>query len=458
MRKTFLFCSLLISLNLFGQSKIKIKVVDIKDSVAYLGYHFADKRFVLDTVVVENNSVEFTKSTSFKTGLYFLYTPNVYFEFIVNEKEIELESVGPNYFENLKVISSEENKIFQEMQLFVSSKRKKYKEITESMKEINDSSKISSDNKLLANIDKEVFAYQRQIAIDHPDFFVSKMMMAMQKPLMPDSLLGEGKSMELKRYEYYKSHYFDGIDIADPGLLRTPLLNQKIIEYLDKVVLQDADSVIKEVDWLIESAKANEETYRYLLVTLSNKYESSPIMGQDEVFVHIIEKYYLTGKASWVDDELIGKLTERIASIKPNFIGNKAPALILTDTLFSSVSLYEIGSDYIVLYFYDPDCGHCKVKTPLLHDAYARLQSKNVEILAINITTNRARWLEYIKANDLQWINLMDEKGTSNFRYFYDVRSTPTVFILDKNKKIIAKKIDADQVEDFINKSIERGL
>ena len=344
------------------------------------------------------------------------------------------------------------------MQLFVSSKRKKYKEIADTMKEANDSSKITSDNKLLAIIDKEVAAYQRQIAIDYPDFFVSKMMMAMQKPVMPDSLMGEGKSAELKRYLYYKSHYFDGIDIADPGLLRTPLLNQKIIEYLDKVILQDADSVIKEVDWLIESAKSNEETYRYLLVTLSNKYETSSIMGQDEVFVHIIEKYYLTGTAPWVDDELIGKLTERIATMKPNFIGNEAPALILTDTLLSRVSLYEVGSDYTVLYFYDPDCGHCKVKTPLLYDAYGRLQSKNVEILAINITTNRVRWLEYIKANDLQWINLMDEKGTSNFRYFYDVRTTPTVFILDKNKKIIAKKIDAEQVEDFINKSIARGL
>ena len=43
--------------------------------------------------------------------------------------------------------------------------------------------------------------------------------------------------------------------IADAGLLRTPLLHQKIIEYLDKVIVQVPDSVINEVDMLLEKTK-----------------------------------------------------------------------------------------------------------------------------------------------------------------------------------------------------------
>ena len=457
--KKYLFIVVLICFgsSLFSQSSIKLTVTDISDSVAYLGYHFADKRFVLDTVAVNETVVEFTHQNQFRPGLYFLYTPAVYFEFIVNEDEIELSSTGPDYMENLKVIQSKENKIFHEMQVFVTGKRKEYNLISSGMKENTDTVEVLQARKKLNLIDSTVSNYQRTIAANYPGTFVSKMMWAMQKPVMPDSLKGNAEGMDLVRYNYYKDHYFDGVDIADPGLLRTPLLHAKIMEYLDKAILQNPDTVIKEVDLLISISKSNEETYRYLLVTLSNKYETSPVMGHDEVFVHIIEKYYLTGEATWVNDDLIGKLSERIATMKPNFLGNQAPQLVLTDTMSSKVSLYDLTSDYVVLYFYDPDCGHCKEKTPVLFESYSRLQSKSVEILAVNITTNKDRWLEYIRDNGFDWVNLMDENGSSNFRYYYDVRSTPTVFILDKEKKIIAKKLDAAQVEEFINRSIEQA-
>ncbi len=451
------FTSFIVTIAYAQSARIQLTVEDIQDSVAYLGYHFADKRFVLDTVIVDGPEIEFAKDKPYKTGLYFFYTPNVYFEFIVNEPEIIIETIGPNYLQNLKVIKSEENKVFQEMQQYVSGNRKTYKELSALAEELKDDS-IGLDDlrKKLKHIDKDVSEYQKKIALDHPDMFVSKMMLTMQKPQIPDSLKGISRDLEIKRYLYYKNHFFDGIDIADAGLLRTPLLHQKIIEYLDKVIVQVPDSVINEVDMLLEKAKRNEESFRYLLVSLSNKYETSPIMGQDKVFVHIIEKYYLTGTATWVDDELIKKLSERIETIKPNFIGNQAPPLILTDTTFSRFSLYDLKSDYVVLYFYDPDCGHCKKMSPILYEAYGRMSLNNIEVLAINITTNYDRWKEYIYENEFDWVNLVDSNGKSNFRYYYDVRSTPTIYILDKNKKIIAKKIEASQVEDFINAASEK--
>ncbi len=433
-------------------SRIELKVDGINDSIAYLGYHFADKRFVLDTVAITGPDIKFTHSDPYKTGLYFFYTPNVYFEFIVNEQEIILETSGPSYFQNLKVIKSEENRVFQKMQQYVSAKRKTYKELAEQAEGLRgDSIALANLKTNLKKIDAEVAAYQKKVAVDNPDLFVAKMMLVMQKPVIPDSLHGETKALQMQRYQYYKNHFFDGIDIADPSLLRTPLLHQKINEYLDKVIIQNPDSVIQEVDMLLGKFKENEESYRYLLVTLSNKYETSAIMGQDEVFVHIVEKYYLTGTATWVNDDLIQKLTERIETIKPNLLGKQAPPLILTDTTFTRFALYDLKSDYIVLYFYDPDCGHCKKTTPIIYEAYARLRAKNVEILAINTTTNVDRWKEYIHENEFDWVNLMDSYGNTNFRYYYDVRTTPTIYILDKDKKIIAKKIDGSQIEEFIN-------
>lgn len=438
-------------------SVVQITVDDIKDSVGYLGYHFADKRFVKDTAEIQNNGqVLFTSNSSFDPGLYFFYTPNVYFEFIVNEPEIILQTKGGDYVSNMNVIRSEENKIFNEMQLYVTKKRKEYGELASQADSLDLDSleKVQLSDELTA-IDSTVKKYQNDLVVQYPGTFVSRMVAAMQKPEIPDSLLGNSPEKNIARYLYYKNHFFDGVDLTDAGLLHTPIYNQKIIEYLDKVIVQNPDSIIREVDFLINAVSQNEEIYRYMLVTLSNKYETSPVMGMDKVFVHIVETYYLTGSTSWADDELIKKLTERILTIKPNFIGNQAPQLVLNDTLLTSISLYDIKAEYIILYFYDPDCGHCKKKTPVLYEAYGNLRGKNVEVLAINITTDAERWKEYINENEFDWINLMDSYNRSNFRYYYDVRSTPVLYILDRDKVIIAKKLDAGQVEEFITRRMQ---
>lgn len=442
----------------FGQKySIKITVEDFSDSVAFLGYHFADKRFVQDTVPVDNNhTVIFTANTPYKPGLYFFYTPNVYFEFIVNEPEIVLQTKGEDYVANMQVIKSEENRIFKEMQLYVTGKRKTYNKLAaraDSLKE--DSLALNQIRKKLQDIDVDVKDYQNALIIRYPDTFVARMVAAMQKPDIPDSMIGNDTEKSQMRYHYYKNHYFDGVDLADAGLLRTPIFDQKIVEFLDKVIIQNPDSIIQEINFLLNAAEENDEVYRYMLVTLTNKYETSPIMGMDEVFVYIVEQYYLTGTADWVDADMLKKLSERIATIKPNFIGNQAPPLVLNDTLLTTVSLYDIHADYTILYFYDPDCGHCKKKTPVLYEAYGNLRNKNIEVLAINITTNTERWKEYITENEFDWINLMDSFNRSDFRYYYDVRTTPTLYILDKEKKIIAKKLDTSQVEEFINARME---
>jgi peroxiredoxin len=349
------------------------------------------------------------------------------------------------------VLKSEENKIFQEMQAYISAKRMSYNELSKKIEESPEDSSLAIQLKSqMKEIDEEVKAYQNTLAAQNEGTFASRMIKAMQKPIIPDSLIGDGEDLLAKRYNYYRDHYFDGVEIADPGLLRTPVLNQKVLDYFDNVIVQIPDTVIKEVDWFLSEAIKDAEVYRYALVTLTSKYESSPIMGLDEVFVHIVENYYLKGSADWVDDETHDKLAERIATMKPNFLGNQAPPLSLNDTLFSTIKLYDINTDYTVLYFYDPDCGHCKKKTPVLYEAYSKLRNQSVEVLAICITTDTDRWKEYIRDNSFDWVNLADSYGKSNFRYYYDIRSTPIIYILDKDKKIIAKKLDATQVESFI--------
>ena len=353
-----------------------------------------------------------------------------------------------------KISGSPINIGFYEMQKFTSAKRKESTQLQASIDSTATAAEKEALTERLKAIDKEVKDYQLKLQVQYPGTILDRLVRIMQTPIAPD-VPADADSLTFK-YTYYKTHYWDGIDIADPGLLRSPILHNKIMDYLDNVVIQQADTAIAAVDDLLAASRKNDEAFRYLLISLTNKYESSKIMGFDKVFVHLVDQYYLTNQATWTDAETVAKLEERAASIRPNFIGNPAPAFTLQDTLGRDYRLYDIDAKYTVLYFYDPDCGHCKKSTPGLYDAYADLQSKNVEVLAICTTTDGKRWHEFIVDNDLDWINLADLASKTHFKYYYDVRSTPTVYILDEDKKILLKKIATEDIPSIIDQLIAR--
>jgi peroxiredoxin len=311
--------------------------------------------------------------------------------------------------------------------------------------------RIDSQLKQL-NIDVE--NYQNDLKATYKNTFFERLIILMQPP--PKPIISD-KINKPSTYHYYKNNFWNSINITDPGLLRTPILNAKINDYLDNVIMQQSDSVIKEVDQLIAKASSSKEAFRYVLITLINKYESSPVIDFDKVFVHLIEKYYLTGQAdAWTSKETRDQLQRRVDMIKPNFLGKNAPELILRDTLGNKINLRDIDAKFTILYFYDPDCSHCKKKTPMLYEMYPNLVAKGVEILAICTATDEKKWKDFIIKEDLGWINLADLESKTDVKYYYDIQSIPTIYILDKNKKIILKKISAEKIPPIIDTLINK--
>ena len=457
MKNIFLSIFILIPSFIFAQGyKIEATVHNSTDTVAYLGHHFATQRYLDDTVNIVNGKAVFTGNKTLEDGIYFYYTPSIYFEFLVEDQQFSLETTAPDFTATMKVVNSKINEGFYSLQRFTGEMKSK----NQALRTVYDSAKNETDKERikdqLTELNKGVEAYQNKLKQQYEGTYFARLITLMQSPKVPETPEGVDNP-QLFRYEYYKNNFWKGIDIADPGLLRTPLLDAKIKDYLDNVIIQQSDSVIKEVDKLIAQAVKSKEAYRFLLITLVNKYEASPVMDFDKVFVHIIENYYLTGTADeWTNKETLDKLKNRIAMIKPNFLGNDAPQLIMWDTLGNEINLRDIDAEYTVLYFYAPDCGHCKKKTPILYEAYPELVTKGVEILAICTNTDEAEWKKFIKKDDLGWINLADLENKTYVKYYYDIRSTPTVYILDKDKKILLKKIDALDVPDVIDQLIKQ--
>jgi peroxiredoxin len=175
-------------------------------------------------------------------------------------------------------------------------------------------------------------------------------------------------------------------------------------------------------------------------------------MGFDKVFVNIAERYYLSNQAYWADSTLKAKIEERVNKIKPNILGTAAHDLIMPDTGLVMRRLYDVKADYTVLAFWDPTCGHCKKEIPALshfRDS-ARAAKLNIEVFAVGIESDIDLWKNFVKEHKLTFINVSDLYNNTRFRSYYDIYSTPVIYLLDSRKRIIAKRLDVDKLKDFI--------
>jgi thiol-disulfide isomerase/thioredoxin len=210
------------------------------------------------------------------------------------------------------------------------------------------------------------------------------------------------------------------------------------------------DSINKEADRVLEMSGKNKDVFQYVAVWLLNRYATSEIMGQDAVVVHLADRVYLAGKAPWASEEYINDLRKRVDRLRPNLIGTKAAEMVMSTFAGYYVSLYDVKAEFTIVYFWEPDCGHCKEATPILKTYYDENRSKGIEVFAVCTQSDREKWESYIADHGLSWINGWDPQRLSRFDYFYNVESTPLVYILDRDKKIIAKRISVEDIGPFI--------
>jgi len=458
-----LFLSILsVKVNASSAYEIKVHIIGLSDSSIYLGNHYGEKQYVRDTVKLDKDGwATFSGKETLPGGIYLVVLPGkTYFEIIVNEQNFTIETDTIDYVQHMKVIGSLENKLFNEHQRFIIDKTKASQELKYKL-DANKENKDSSEaiKKRITNLDKEVKDYRLKIMADYPNTFMAKIIKTMQEPEVPEAPKdNSGKIDSSFQFKYYKAHFFDNVDFSDERLLRTPIFYNKIKTYTQQLTIPIPDSIIPSVDTVIEKSRANKEVFKYSVATLANYYETSNIMGYDKVFVHIAEKYYLTNDAFWADSTLKAKIYERVQKIKPNILGTPAHNLAMPDTGLKMHSLYDIKAKYTILAFWDPTCSHCKTEIPKLSHYYDSVKTKGVsiEVFSVGIESDIELWKKFIRDNKLKWINVSDLYNQTNFRAYYDIYSTPVIYLLDDQKRIIAKRLDTDKIRDFIQHEEEK--
>ena len=175
-------------------------------------------------------------------------------------------------------------------------------------------------------------------------------------------------------------------------------------------------------------------------------------MGMDALFVDLARTYYLSGQAFWTTEESMKKIRENVLFAENNLIGKIAPDLTLENIDGEYINLHKIKSEITVLIIFEPECSHCKVFVPQFHaDVYQKYKDKGLKVYAIYSMTDKEEWSDFLTKHNLyDWINVWDETHISQFKVLYDARKTPAVYVLDENKKIIAKGLSVQQINDLL--------
>ncbi|MGZ4059431.1 MAG: DUF5106 domain-containing protein, partial [Bacteroidia bacterium] len=279
---------------------IKITSKGLKEgSMCLLACYFADKNFIKDSAKANaKGEVLFTNTEKYPQGIYLFVLPNKkYFDFVMDEgQNFSLETDTTDFVKNMKVKGSDENKYFFEYNVFMAGKQKQIEPLRDELKSIKsskDSTKMVQDK--IAAIDKEVVNYKLNFMKANPKSFLTTLFKAMQEPIVPEApILPNGRKDSTFAYHYFKTHYFDNIDFSDDRLLRTPIFQNKIKYYLDKLTPQTPDSINISCDYIIEKARANNDIFKQMVSWMTYNYESSMNMGFDAIFVHLVQRYYVT--------------------------------------------------------------------------------------------------------------------------------------------------------------------
>jgi thiol-disulfide isomerase/thioredoxin len=442
--------------------QITATVEGIKDTSLVLGYYFNKQMLVKDTVQVDASGTgTFKGEEALPGGIYVMYLPDkTYFDVLISkDQNFTLTTKAGDFIHATKIKGAPESESFLDYQRFLVLQQQKAQELQKKMQSLDKESKeYQQIIEQLKSIDQNVKKRMRSTMEDNEGSFLATFIRAVQDIKVPDyseipqDAANRDSIVQSKKYYYYKSHYFDNMDLNDPRLLRTPIFTDKLEQYFTKTLHQIPDTLIKAANWLVGQS-SNDEMRKYLIQYLFNMANDSKVMGMDAMLVNMAENYYLSGQASWADSTFLSELQERVLKMKPNLIGNTAPDLKLFAIDNQVFRLSEIRAPLTVIIFWEPECGHCEKEIPKLKQlVWDQYQHHGIKIFAVYTQLDKVPWEEFIETHDLfEWMNVYDPTMRSNFRNLYDIYSTPVIYVLDENKKIIAKRISSEQLPGFID-------
>lgn len=433
--------------------RIEIKAPDAKGKTIYLAKYWNGASYTIDSTTITNKGQALMVTDSvIRDGQYLLHIkPNVNFDLLLSgEKQIVVKIDTRNPQNSVIEGSLDTHNLWK----YSIALQKNEAEKTVLQRQLSDSTisdkerakltrKFTDNNADAANLLNTAIS-------NNSDNWFGIYLKGMQTPAVPH-IHPKSSDEASENREYMKEHFFDNISLTDRRFWTTSYFTSLVDVYLKDVVEDNPDSTAQAAVRLVAATQNDPYCFEQMLSYLSNTFSKSNKLGAENVWAALAEEYIFDKNVPWISEVQEASLMNEYVKIQHNRIGMTAVDIPLQKIDSTVFSLYDIDAEYIIMYFYNPTCGHCITEVPLLHDQlYAKYKDKGLEILAINTNPDQEMWEDFVSKNKLNgWINCGDPHYKSQYWMYYDVSGTPMVFVLDKDKKIIAKKIDVKTLEEL---------
>lgn len=454
----FILCTTVSLLAQEDSYHIKFKIDNYDGEILTIANNMLQQQYVVDTVKIsEDGYFHFRDTTELPKGIYLavMAPKNDYFQFLVGNEEPFFELSGNKKdLSGLTTKNSRENKDFFDYLAFLEKQRRADEPLRAALKTPSiDPAEKARIEKERAEINEAVEDYQQKLIQDKKDSFVAAIVKANQPIIPPDfEELPEDKRRE-RQWRYMQKNYFQNINLKDERLLRTPFLFERIDYFIHKLHVKHPDTIALAIHTVLQKMKPGSDMLKVYLSHYLNEAARSKIVGMDGVYVFLIDNYYSKGLAPWSDEETLRSFRENADRLRPILIGKTAPDIKMQRRDGSEISLHEVKDEYTVLYFWRYDCGHCKESTPKMQEFHNKWKDKGVSLFAVCAKVGKEVppcW-EYIDEQGINdWLHTVDPYLRSRYVKLYDVQSTPAIFVLDKDKKIISKRIGAEQLDELL--------
>ena len=444
-----------------GKMHVEISIDGAGNDLAKLLGVYGNQNFLVDSAKSDANGLfVFDADTLLPKGFYYvmLRSDNSYFQMLMgDDQEFSLSSIKGNYIESVKVDGDLDNQLLYSNLQFESDFNKRLTPVKEKLAGLTEGT--AEYNQVSLQQDKlveERKAHVASYAQDHPDSFFTRFKVSGQNPELTFPKLPTGELDQVTQIFRYRNEFFTGVDFDADWTLRTPVFANKLRKYIRELTPQNADSLIRYSDALIEKTKNNKELFKFTVNWIALEYKTPKTMGTEALYVHMIDNYWTEELAWWSNPEEIKGLRGEISLMKPSLIGKIGQDISGTDESGNTVSLYGLKSPVKVVFIYSYECEHCQKETPDMVRVYNQWKNQGVEVFALCTDKEKGPWLDFVRQNNMNFTNCFDPERKSRYDRKYHIDITPELYVLDKNNTIIASNLSPNQLPDFLQREREK--
>ncbi|AGY53529.1 Thiol-Disulfide Isomerase [Bacteroidales bacterium CF] len=230
-------------------------------------------------------------------------------------------------------------------------------------------------------------------------------------------------------------------------------INAFLNDYLKVVDISDTSAIRAAIEPLFsKSIEGGPDLYRLMFLRLFDILQLSDDTTYQKCALFVAENYITNRSDLWWDNSVPGEYVPKMAErIKRNMAGAIANDFTFYTKKMKPVRLHEIDSKYTILYFYSPKCAVCKPFGMDLKSIYKSLKKRGAEVIAVDVESDLYTFKKELKNAKAPWQRyyVKDEDRLDLF-YKFRKEEVPMIYLLDSEKRIIAKKINTKTINTLV--------